>query len=195
MTYSHELTDNEVDTEVELLKRIKLSDRNAFSLIYNKYCDILFEHAYRVVREREVCMDIVQEIFTRFWTNRALLEINFLKPYLLTAVKFQIANYIRKNKIHESYIQNFIKVTSAIPATEEVSEIRELKDLISDLTGLLPEKCRHVFLLSRDEYLSNKEIASKLGISEKTVEMHITLAIKKLKAGVADYMNLLLIFF
>ncbi|MCA5006348.1 RNA polymerase sigma-70 factor [Sphingobacterium bovistauri] len=195
MTFVDKFIDNQIDSDSELLRLIKLSDRHAFALIYNKYCEILFEHAYRIVRDREVCMDIVQEIFAWFWTNREYLEINSLKPYLLAAVKFQVANYIRKNKTHEKYIQNFLKVSSSIPAIDEISEIKELKDLITHLTNLLPEKCKQVFMLSRNEYLSNKEIAAKMGISEKTVEMHITLALKKLRVGVSDYLNLLLIFF
>jgi len=189
------IIDNQIDSDLELLRLIKISDRKSFEIIYKKYCDILFEHAYRIIREREVCMDIVQEIFTWFWTNREYLEINSLKPYLLAAVKFQVANYIRKNKMHTSYVENYLVLNPSNPVVEKVYEIKELKNLIGHLTGLLPEKCRQVFILSREEHLTNKQIAEKLGISEKTVQMHITLALKRLRVCVSQYLNLLLIFF
>jgi len=195
MTFSDKFIDNQLDTDSDLFQQIKFGNRYAFDLIYNKYCEILFVHAYRVIRDRDACMDIVQEIFAWFWTNRELLEIKSLKPYLLAAVKFQVANYIRRNKIHSSYIQNLATINSSVSMMDEISEVKELRELITHLTSLLPEKCRQVFQLSRNEYLSNKEISAKLGISEKTVEMHITLALKRLRVGVADYLNLLLIFF
>lgn len=195
MAYLDNIIDNQIDSDLELLQLIKISDRKSFEIIYNKYCDILFEHAYRIIREREVCMDIVQEIFTWFWTNREYLEINSLKPYLLAAVKFQVANYIRKNKMHASYVENYLVLNPSNSIIEKVYEIKELKNLIGHLTDLLPEKCRQVFILSREEHLTNKQIAEKLGISEKTVEMHITLALKRLRVCVGQYLNLLLIFF
>lgn len=195
MTYLDNIIDNKVDSDLELLQLIKISDRKSFEIIYDKYCDILFEHAYRILREREACMDIVQDIFTWFWTNREFLEINCLKSYLLGAVKFQVANYIRKNKMHESYVDNYLILNSSNSVVETVYEIKELKNLISHLKGLLPEKCRQVFILSRDEHLTNKQIADNLGISEKTVEMHISLALKRLRHWVGEYLNLLLIFF
>lgn len=195
MAYLDNIIDNQIDSDLELLQLIKISDRKSFEIIYNKYCDILFEHAYRIIRERDVCMDIVQDIFTWIWTNREFLEINSLKPYLLAAVKFQVANYIRKNKMHESYVDNYLILNSSNSVVDTVYEIKELKNLISHLKGLLPEKCRQVFILSRDEHLTNKQIADNLGISEKTVEMHISLALKRLRHWVGEYLNLLLIFF
>lgn len=195
MASSDKFIENQMDSDFDLLQRIKLNDRHAFELIYNKYCELLFEHAYRIVRERDVCMDIVQEIFLWFWTNREYLEIQFLKPYLLAAVKFQVANYIRKNKIRESYILNFEKIHASAPAVHELSEVKELKDLVQHLTDLLPDRCKEVFVMSRHKFLSNKEIAAELGISEKTVEMHITIALKKFRVGMRDYLNMLLMFF
>ncbi|MCI0922670.1 RNA polymerase sigma factor [Sphingobacterium rhinopitheci] len=195
MTFENKFIDNQMDSDLNLLQRIKLNDRYAFELIYNKYCELLFEHAYRVLRERDICMDIVQEIFLWFWTNREYLEIKSLKPYFLAAVKFQVANYIRKNKIQERYILDFQKIHGATAAVHEFHEVKELKDLMQHLTDLLPDRCREVFVLSRYKYLSNKEIAAKLGISEKTVEMHITLALKRFRVGMRDYLNVLLLFF
>jgi RNA polymerase sigma factor (sigma-70 family) len=64
---------------------------------------------------------------------------------------------------------------------DESIEVRELKDIISRFTELLPERGREVFQLSREKHLTNKEIAALMGISEKTVEVHLTRALKKLR--------------
>jgi len=195
MTHPDNTINHELDEDLFLLKCIQSDDRNAYEIIYKKYNSILFDQAYRILRDRESSMDIVQEIFVWLWTNREFLEIKSLKPYLLAAVRFQVANFIRKNKVREDYLLNFEKIHANNPLIIKPSEISELKELIKDLTNLLPDRCREVFILSRQDHLPNKEIALKLGISEKTVEMHITLAIKKLRIGMRDYLNLLLILF
>ena len=195
MTHSDNMGDSELDEDFFLLQSIQSEDRSAYETLYKKYHLILFEQAYRILRDRESSMDIVQEIFVWLWTNREFLEIKSLKPYLIAAVRFQVANFIRRNKVRENYLINFEKVNANNPLIAMPSEISELKDLIQDLTNLLPDRCKEVFVLSRQKHLSNKEIALKLGISEKTVEMHITVALKKLRAGMRDYLNLLLMFF
>lgn len=195
MTSLDKIIEFQSEQDDTLLKKIKSNDRKSFEAIFFKYNEVLFEHAYRILHDREVCMDIVQEIFVWLWTNREILEINSLKPYLLAAVKFQVANYMRRNKIQSSYLSHLEYVLSNSPVIEFHAEVKEMKDLIQHLIELLPEKCRHVFILSRQEFLSNKEIALKLNISEKTVEMHITLALKRLRVGLRDYMHLLLLLY
>lgn len=195
MTGMDNTIDNQGNSDILLLGRLRGNDGQAFQLIYNKYSDLMFDHAYRVLRDRDVCMDIVQEIFAWIWSNKEVLEINSLKPYLMGAVKFKVANFIRKGKIEESYIKNFQEIRSSVSVIEQNIEFKELKALIEDHIKLLPAKCRQVFEMSRKEYLTNKEIALKMGISEKTVEMHISLAMRRLRAVMARNLHLLLIFF
>jgi RNA polymerase sigma factor (sigma-70 family) len=97
------------------------------------------------------------------------------------AVKHKMANYIRNEKTRDTFYEK-VKLENLSPTVDESAlEVKELIEFIREFTTDLPEKCRMVFQLSRTEHLSNKEIASRLNISEKTVETHITTALNKLR--------------
>jgi RNA polymerase sigma factor (sigma-70 family) len=103
-----------------------------------------------------------------------------LQGYLYTAVKYKIANLIRHGKIRETLLDNLLAADIIAEEIKEL-EIKELKNFITQLIEELPQRCREVFMLSRDEHLSHRQISERLGISEKTVDDHITRALKKLR--------------
>jgi len=168
----------------ELLALLNKGDRRAFDAIYNRYWADLYKSAYRLLRDQDACMEILQEIFIWLWEHRDNLIINNLKYYLLSAVKYKTANYIRKEKIRKSF---FTEVENIRPEdlafTEDNVELKELKSIILSFTSELPERARMIFQLSRYEHLSNKEIAERLGISEKTVENQMTTNLRKLRSA------------
>ncbi|TDQ06319.1 RNA polymerase sigma-70 factor [Pedobacter metabolipauper] len=178
--------------EAELLDLLKAGDYAAFNELYARHWSALYGSAYNVLRDRDSCMDIVQEVFVWFWEHRKKWELTSCKGYLLTAVKFKVANYIRNNKAKNSFFEKL--ATTQIQITDELAfEAQELMEFIKKFTNDLPDRCREIFHLSRFEQLSNKEIANKLGISEKTVENQITVALKKLRSRLGT--NMMLIFF
>ncbi|MNV54178.1 RNA polymerase sigma factor [compost metagenome] len=124
----------------------------------------------------------MQEVFIWFWNNRDRIRPASIKSYLFVGVKFRIANYIRDGKLRDAV---FTKIKSVKPADlfydDNEVEVKELKAFIYGFIETLPEKCKHVFYLSRMEGLSHKEIAERLDISEKTVENQITIALNKLR--------------
>lgn len=126
-------------------------------------------------------MDICQALFVWLWENRLVLHITTtLKGYLYTAVKYKVANLIRNGKIRESLFDDLAPVDTLTYKSNEL-EIKELQGFIAQLIDGLPQRCKEVFLLSRNEHLSHKEIAVRLGISEKTVDEHIHRALNKLR--------------
>ncbi|SFH51197.1 RNA polymerase sigma factor [Pedobacter insulae] len=166
----------------ELLDLMKADDQGAFSEIYNRHWKFLYKAAYYAVKRKEDCMDVCQTVFLWLWENRKTIKVKSnLQSYLYTAVKYKIANLIRQGKIREILIEDML--AHDLQADEiSLVEIKELKSFIAQLIDDLPEKCREVFLLSRDEHLSHRQISERLGISEKTVDDHITRALKKLRA-------------
>jgi RNA polymerase sigma-70 factor (family 1) len=179
----------------ELLRKLKKNDPQAFKEIYNRSWDVLLNHAYSVINDRDICLDILQDVYVWFWKNRELLEVESLQSYLKAAVKFQAINHIRKSNSREIYIKHFEHFSRSFNSTQNYIEIKELKEILDFNIEKLPPRCKEVFRLSRFEYKTNKEISVLLGISEKTVEMQITLAIKRLKAGLKEYMYLLVFLF
>lgn len=181
--------------EISLLGLIKADDYAAFNELYERYWSTLYAPAYNVLRDKDACMDVVQEIFIWFWEHRAHWQLSSCKGYLLAAVKFKVANSIRRNKIQASFFERLSERQEDLADDMNAEmDVAELRRFIQILIDELPEKCRQVFQLSRIEQLSNREIAKKLGISEKTVENQITTAIKKLRLRISTA-NLMLFLF
>lgn len=170
-------------SDQQLMELIRNDDHGAFEALYERHWPKLYKSAFNICMDRDICMDICQEIFIWFWEHR--LTVNFLNSvqgYLLAAVKYKMIGYIRKGKVKESFL---MKTKDALESytIEESVEIKELQHIISQVVNTLPEKCGEIFRLSRNQYMSNKEIAAKLGISEKTVENQITIALRKLRGS------------
>lgn len=171
-------------TDEELADLLRQGDHAAYTEIYNRYWEEMLKSAQRILKDREACMDVLQEVFVWLWTHKDELVLNSVKAYLLTAVKYQVANFIRNSKVREAYVQRTELLQMDEIYEDDLLEVKELKAMIVHFTSELPARCREIFGLSRNEHLSNKEIAAKLGISEKTVEMQITIALKRLREKV-----------
>lgn len=170
-------------TNVQLLNLIKADHEAAFKELYCRYWKHLYAFAYNRVRSREVAEEIVQDFLTHFWLNRHKLNIQTsFEGYVYTSIKNLVLNYFareaRKSQLLEKVSMN---ISALDNSTEELIMLHELRSVITREVSQLPVKCRSVFELSRLENKSNKEIAQTLGISEKTVEGHLSKAIKRLR--------------
>lgn len=171
--------------DILLLKLIKEGDQIAFKHLFYLYADQLERFILYYIKDKEKAQDIVLDIFTYIWENRERFEIRLtLKAYLFQAAKNKAFTYIRDKKI-SVYIEE-IDIANKIQTYDDQLELEELAKLIQEAISLLPEKCRIIFEKSRKEILTNKEIASELKISEKTVEGQITIALKKIRSFLGD---------
>lgn len=180
-------------TDQELIAAMQHNDA-VFDEIYERYWSVLYRSAFNVLREKEASMDVIQEVFIWFWEHRATIQVNSIKAYLLTAVKYKVANYIRNGKVRETFYDRIPKVELDTEFPDEMLELKELKEMISHFVMELPERCQEVFNMSRNEHLSNREIADRLGISEKTVENQINKALKRIRTNLgrsSAFINLL----
>ena len=156
-------------------------DRQAFDELYNRHWKYLFTASFNMLRDRDESMDVCQVVFLWLWEHRQTLSIKTsVRGYLYSSVKYKIANVIRRGKVRESFFEE-LKQADLASFEENELEIKELQALITNLVNELPQKCKEVFQLSRNENMTHKQIAEKLGISEKTVDDHILRALKKLK--------------
>lgn len=168
-------------SDAELTALLRHGDHFAFNEIHSRHFRSLFQSAYFVLKDRDACMDVVQEVLTWFWEHREQLELRSVKGYLLMAVKYQVANYLRSGKVRATFFDRLAAQKLNHVFDDDSLAVKELQEIILQFTNTLPDRCREVFQLSREQYLSNKEIAAKMGISEKTVEVQITNALKKLR--------------
>src|SRR5690606_956547 len=90
-------------SDKELLIMLSDSDIEAFDEIYRRYWSNMYNSTYNILRDKDSCMDIVQELFIWVWEHRSHLDVTSLKSYLLVAVKFKVANYIRRGKVRQTF--------------------------------------------------------------------------------------------
>ncbi len=180
---------------VELLRE---SDKEVFNFLYDKYWDKLYNIAFNRLRDRFEAEEVVQDIYTRLWRNKEklMIETEFSR-YLSGAVKLEIINRLAKRaRILERAGQ--VAQRMYLVNDYDIHDQLDLQYLLNDVDQTiqaLPEKCRIVFMMSRKEHLSHSAIAERLQISEKTVQKHITFALKNLREKYANLFYLLLFLF
>jgi RNA polymerase sigma-70 factor (ECF subfamily) len=174
-------------TDVELTALMRDDNHAAFEQLHGRYFQSLFRAAWNVLKDREACMDVVQEVFVWFWEHREQHEVRSIKAYLLMAVKYQVANSIRSGKVRENFFDRAAAQKLKYSLNAENTELQELKAFIKSITDQLPDRCREVYQLSREEHLTNREIALKMDISEKTVEAQLTKALKTLRTQLGNF--------
>lgn len=171
--------------DILLLKLIKRGDQIAFQHLFYEYVDSLERFIMYYIHDREKAQELVLDIFTYVWEHRETLEIRLtMKAYLFQSAKNKAFTYIRDKK--SSYYIEDMSFSDAGKNDDYQVELDELNRLIQEAVTLLPAKCKEIFKKSREENLTNKEIANSLNISEKTVEGQITIALKKIKAFLGD---------
>src|SRR3546814_4308687 len=138
-------------------------------------------HAYKRLKDREDAKDIVQELFTVFWNKRTefVLERN-LSGYLYTAIRNRVSKHISHKAISSEYyisLQNAIESGNTV--TDHLVREKELSAIIEKEIDALPPKMRNVFSLSRKMYLSHREIAEKINLSEAKVKKKVNNALDR----------------
>lgn len=182
-------------TDHELLGLLQTSDHGAFSKIYHRYWDKLFYIAAKKLQQYQEAESIVQDVFVDLWQRREQLNIyGALEGYLVVAVKYRIINYLAKQERARNYQQYLIsQLNTNDSSTEEWMKFEDLREWLIKMVSSLPEKCRIAYEL-REEGFTQKEIARQMQISEKTVETHISRALKVIRASISQLFSLLLSF-
>ena len=172
---------NNVNSSDEiLLKEIKKSSQNAFNSLFNKYWDQSYQRAYKLLLDEDLAKDAVQEVFFDIWNRRNSLEITNISGFLYKAIRYQSLKHLQKRNlldVHEKHFQNLLKVNDV----EEQIMFNQLQEKLSKTLESFPDKYKEVFTMSRFQNLSNKEIAEKLSLSQRTVEWYLYTVLKHLK--------------
>jgi RNA polymerase sigma-70 factor (family 1) len=181
-------------TDEALVRALWNEDKQAFAEIYERYWELLLGVAYRKLNSREAAEEVVQDLFAALWLKRHAQDIHALKSYLLTAVKYRVIDVLKARIIQASYLEHSrVHVLAEDHSTEETVAADDLSVALLQSLMRLPEHTREVFRLSRLEHQTVPEIAVRLNISRKTVEYHLTRALKVLRVSLRDFLALLLI--
>jgi RNA polymerase sigma-70 factor (ECF subfamily) len=177
--------------ENESHQSVRLDDKASLERIYRQYWSKLYIYAFNVLRDREMCEDIVQEIFIDLWKKRNDVQIFDLDSYLYQSVKFQIFNHFRKRKYKKKLLEK-LDPTNKQYKIDELYEKKELKAHVKNAISKLPERRRIIFQMSRYDGLSNKEISENLNISSQTVKNQISESLKFIRKSLKNIYMLFL---
>ncbi|GAA4146389.1 RNA polymerase sigma-70 factor [Sphingobacterium kyonggiense] len=176
-----------------LLTAIEQSNEKAFVMLYDLFSKDLSKYILSKVSDLDLAQDILHDLFLSVWKNKdKLKEIKSLPAYLYSSCRYLIMAYYRK-RVNSEVSEIDLSQLDILDESVELEDrlhYRYIIDLVEQEIENLPEKCKAVFKMSRYEYLSNKEIATRLDISESTVEKHINKAISRLRSISKLYTNL-----
>jgi RNA polymerase sigma-70 factor (family 1) len=170
-------------TDEELVRQVQAGNSVAFTEAYNRYWEQLLALGFYYTHSKQAAEDIVHEVFTSLWNRRTAVQIHSLKAYLATAVKFAVFKAIARDRRRRE-IQQGLSLPEHASELEEKLDALFLKNYLDGIVEQLPDKTRLVFNYSRAEEFSVKEIATKMDLSPKAVEYHLTKALRVLKEAV-----------
>lgn len=170
-------------TDKHLMELLSKGDENAFCELYIRYKKRLFLFTLKFLKDRELTEDTIQDIFTHLWESRLFIDSNYnFSSYLFTITKNRILNTLKRYDTEENVL-NLIMSKSLLEQTPTDNEIidSEYKSLFKAAINKLPPTRKKIFVLSRIEHMTHKEIATTLNISVYTVQEHISESLKCIK--------------
>lgn len=174
-------------SENELLNLAKQGNDGAFKEIFDRFWGRLFSTAMNIFRDDAIAKDIVQEVFVFLWSRMKDSEIHSLSSYLHQAVKLRAFRYLRDGKLREEHHLRFERVVEN-RYFENAVEREEMEYLIKEAVNSLPERSKEIFIMSRLKQMKAVEIASELNIAPKTVEGHLTKALKQVRLSLNNFL-------
>jgi len=170
-------------TDAELVSLLRNGDKAAFEAIYRRYAADLYRYARKNVSVPEDCEEIVQDVFESLWIRHENLEIESLRHYLFKSVRYMIIRYIRHKGVEDRYVEHYRIFASLYESGNADGEgVESLRNAVMKSLESLPERCRMAIRLRITDNLSNQEIAEKMNISRRTVELYISRALSHLRA-------------
>jgi len=167
----------------QLIILLKKDDRQAFTEIYNRYAKSLTGFAASKLYNLDDARDILHDMFVKLWENREQINIGSnLQSYLFSIIRHRIIDKIRKNITREEYALITQSLTVVYhEAVDKQIEAKELQQAIEKSLDQMSPRVKEVYKLSREQGLSNHEIAEKLNLSEQTVKNQLSSALKHLR--------------
>ena len=179
--------------DLELFNRIKHRDRAAFDALFRKYYTALCRFSFTTCLSHEDAEESIQDMFVNLWEKAPVIHIETsVKAYLYTSARNYTLNNIKKQQTELRYLNEYSENAESYEPDHKQSDA-EIAGMIQSGVNLLPEKCREIFILSKQEGLTYEEIASYLDISEKTIENQMGIALRKLREHLRPKLQRLLL--
>jgi RNA polymerase sigma-70 factor (ECF subfamily) len=173
-----------------LLEKLKNDDQSAFTALFTKYYQDLVRFSFGITRNSDASEEIVQEVFLKLWENRFAFDIHTsLRSFLLKAVQNRSIDSLRHISIRHKYAAIVLEHPTLLENdTENYILYSELEANFNQAMDKIPTQYAEVFRMSRIETLNYQEIAQKLGVSVRTVEVRIGKALSLLREELKDFL-------
>lgn len=183
--------------DIELLTDLKKNNFSAFNTIYAQYSKPLYVYLLHKLKDPEVCNDVLQDIFVSFWEKKEQLNIEIsIKAYLFQAARYKIIDLYRLDIKYQKYLADlaeFMTIDESV-ITDRIDNRRKLQE-IEHAVNNLPEKMREIFILSRYEHQTTRDIATKTNLSPQTVKNQLSKALRILRISYRSVDIILLVLF
>jgi RNA polymerase sigma-70 factor (ECF subfamily) len=164
----------------QAITKLAQGDHEAFRSLFMKYFPKLKFFIAGLVKSEAVAEELAQELFVRLWEKREILTmVQSFNAYLYRTAKNAAINYLNHKYVEQNHVRQHNEYQ--VQPSDELFQAKEMELLIWLTVEKMPEQRKKIFKMSRTAYLKNEEIAQKLNISKKTVENHLTLALKELR--------------
>ncbi len=174
-------------TENELVEKLRNGDVNAFDQVYYKYASRLYVFSFKYLKSKEETEELVQSVFLKVWENQHNLKTDTsFKSYLFTIAYNEICNVFRQRSYLRKYIQSVETNSEASAESEDQIDALFVSEQINRIIVKLPEKQRIIFMKSRQEGKSTKDIATELGLSSGTVDNYLSESLKFIRNHLKD---------
>ena len=168
-----------------LQSQVAVGDTRAFRQIFDALFSNLTKFSFSFVHSKEAATEIVDELFVQLWVKRAdIMKINDLRVYLYTATKNASLNYISKKakQIEVEPYENLIVQMTDVVSPEQIMITKEMLQKIKEAIDSLPPRCKLIFKFVREDGLSYSEVAEILGLSIKTIDSQMVIAVARIRA-------------
>ena len=183
------------DIDLLFIRILTRDDVTAYKKLFFDFFAPLWLFAKRYVEQKEVCEDIVQGVFFQLWKNRHCITITTsARNFLVTSVRNACIDWMRKKDLEATYREKLSIELMNEEDTTTLYAVSELEERLNIALAKLPENVRHTFEMNRFDGKTYPVIAEECGISVKTVEAHISRALKLLRSELKDFLPLLLLF-
>jgi len=175
-------------TDIELVLKLQKGDVEAFDLVYEKYAGRLYGFTLKYLKSTDETEELVQSVFLKVWENyKTLKKESSFKSYLFTITYNEICNTFRRRSHLQKFIGEQLNDNSLTSnETEELIDYNSIQERVGQIVSKLPERQRTIFLKSREEGKSNKEIAIELELSSGTVDNYISESLKFIRSNLYD---------
>lgn len=177
---------------INTLEALRNGDHKAFESIFITYYNRIKAFIYGYIKSESDAEELTEDLFVNLWINRKSVDVSkSFNSYLHTVARNAAINFLKHKYVHDTYL-NYARNTEYGSTSEEDLIAKELGLLIDEIVSQMPEQRKQIYILSRNQGLSNTDIAEKLNTTKRNVESQLSLALKEVRRAISIFFIILL---